>query len=47
MDNSDLGGESTSYDQKMEGGSSRKELPAGIKRGGKRHKLTAVDADKQ
>jgi hypothetical protein len=45
MGNSDLGGENTSYDQK--GGSSRKELPAGIKRGGKRQKLTAVDVDKQ
>jgi hypothetical protein len=47
MGNSDLGGENTSYDQKMEGGPSRKELPAGIKRGGKRQKLTAVDVDNQ
>jgi hypothetical protein len=31
----------------MEGGSSRKRLSAGIKRGGKRQKLTAVDVDKQ
>jgi hypothetical protein len=41
MDNSDLGGENTSYDQNMAGGSSSKELP------GKRQKLTAVDVDKQ
>jgi hypothetical protein len=47
IDNSDLGGENTSYGQNMEGGSSSKELPAGIKRGGKRQKLTAVDLDKQ
>jgi hypothetical protein len=47
MVNSDLGGENTSYDQKMEGGSSRKELPAGIKRGWKRQKLSAIDVDKQ
>jgi len=31
----------------MEGGSSQKEQPAGIKRGGKMQKLTAVDIDKQ
>jgi len=31
----------------MEGGSSQKEQPAGIKRGGKTQKLTAVDIDKQ
>jgi hypothetical protein len=31
----------------MEGGSSRKELPAGIKIGGKRQKLTAVNVVKQ
>jgi hypothetical protein len=31
----------------MEGGSSKKERPAGIKRGGKGKKLTAVDTDKQ
>ena len=31
----------------MEGGSSRKEQPAGIKRGGKIQKLTAVDIGKQ
>jgi hypothetical protein len=47
MDNSDPGGDNTSYDQNMEGGSSSKELPAGIKRGGKRQKLTAVDVDNQ
>jgi len=31
----------------MEGGSSQKEQPAGIKRGGKIQKLTAVDKGKQ
>jgi hypothetical protein len=31
----------------MEGGSSKKEQPTGIKRGGKTQKLTAVDIDKQ
>jgi len=31
----------------MEGGSSQKEQPAGIKRGGKIQKLIAVDIDKQ
>jgi len=31
----------------MEGGSSQKEQPAGIKRGGKMQKLTAVDIGKQ
>jgi len=35
------------HDQKMEGGSSQKEQPAGIKRGGKMQKLTAVDIAKQ
>jgi hypothetical protein len=31
------------HDQKMDGASSKKEQPAGIKRGGKIKKLTAVD----
>ena len=34
-------------DQKMEGGSSKNEQPAGIKRGGKIQKLTAVHIGKQ
>jgi hypothetical protein len=42
-----LEGENISHDQKMEGGSSKKERPAGIKRGGKRQKIIAVDIDKQ
>ena len=37
--------ENISQDQKMEGGSSKMEQPAGIKRGGKREKLTAVDTN--
>jgi hypothetical protein len=45
--NSELEGENMSHDQKMEGGSRKKEHSAGIKRGGKRQKLTAVDIDKQ
>ena len=47
MSNSQLEGENMSHDQKMEGGSCKKEHPAGIKRGGKRQKLTAVDIDRQ
>jgi hypothetical protein len=47
MGNSDLGGENTSHDQKMEEGWSIKVQPAGIKRGGNRQKLTAVDVDRQ
>jgi len=49
MDNSEqLEGENISHDQKMEGGSSKKEQqPAGIKRGGKMRKVTAVDIGKQ
>jgi hypothetical protein len=47
MGNSDLEGENISYDQNMEGGSSKKEQPAGIKREEKRQKLTSVDIDKQ
>lgn len=48
MGNSEqLEGENISHDQKMEGGSSKNEQPAGIKRGGKRQKLNAVDIDKQ
>jgi len=44
MDNSEhLEGENIIHDQKMEGGPSKKEQPAGIKIGGKRQKLTAVD----
>jgi len=44
MDNSEqLEGENVIQDQKMEGGPSKKEQPAGIKIGGKRQKLTAVD----
>jgi len=42
-----LGGENIIHDQKMEGGSSQKEQPAGTKRGGKIQKLTAVDIGKQ
>jgi len=36
-----------SHDQEMEGGSHKKEHPAGIKRGGKKQKLAALDTDKQ
>jgi len=42
-----LEGENMIHDHKMEGGSSQKEQPAGIKRGGKMQKLTAVDIGKQ
>ena len=42
-----LEGENIIHDQETEGGSSRKEQPAGIKRGGKIQKLTAVDIGKQ
>jgi hypothetical protein len=35
------------HDQKMEGGSSKKEQPAGVKRGGKIQKLIAVGIGKQ
>jgi len=38
MSSSQLEGENMSHDQKMEGGSCKKEHPAGIKRGGKRQK---------
>jgi len=37
-----LEGENIIHDEKMEGGSSKKEQSAGIKRGGKIQKLTAV-----
>jgi len=48
MDNSEqLEGENIIHDQKMEGGSSKKEQPAGIKRGGQIQKLTAVDRGRQ
>ena len=40
-------GENIIHDQKMEGGSSKKEQPAGIRRGGKIQKLTVVDIGKQ
>jgi hypothetical protein len=40
-------GENIIHDQKMEGGSSQKEQPAGIKRREKIQKLTAVDIGKQ
>jgi len=44
MDSSEqLEGESIIRDQKMEGGLSKKEQPAGIKRGGIVNRLTAVD----
>jgi len=44
MDNSEqLEGENIIHDQEMEGESSKKEQPAGIKRGGKIQKFTAVD----
>jgi len=44
MDNSEqLEAENIIHDQKMEGRSSKKEQPAGITRGGKIQKLTAVD----
>ena len=44
MDNSEqLEAENIIHDQKMVGGSSVKEQPAGFKRGGKIQKLTAVD----
>ena len=42
-----LEGENIIHDQKMEGGSSKEQQPAGIKRGGKRQKLTAVYIDQQ
>jgi hypothetical protein len=47
MGNSELEGENIIHDQKIEGGSSQKEQQAGIKRGGKIQKLTAVDIGKQ
>jgi len=48
MDNSEqLDGENIIHDQKMEGGSSNKEQPARIKRGGNMQKLTAVDIGRQ
>ena len=48
MDNSEqLEGENIICDQKMEGGSSKKEQPVGIKRGAKIQKLTAVDIGRQ
>ena len=42
-----LEGENIIHDQKIEGGSSQKEQPAGIKRRGKMQKLTAVDTGKK
>jgi hypothetical protein len=42
-----LEGENIIHEQKMEGRSSKKEQPAGIKRGGKIQKLIAVDIGKQ
>ena len=48
MGNSEqLEGQNIIHDQKMGGGSSKKEQPAGIKRGGKIQKLTVVDIGKQ
>jgi len=48
MGNSEqLEGENIIHDQKREGGSSKKEQSAGIKRGGKIQKLTVVDIGKQ
>ena len=48
MDNPEqLEGENILHDQKLDGGSSKKEQPAGIKRGGKIQKLTAVDIGTQ
>jgi len=48
MDNSEqLEGENIIQDRKIEGGSSKKEQPAGIKRGGKIQKLTALDIGRQ
>jgi hypothetical protein len=48
MGNSELlEGENIIHDQKMEGGSSQKDKPARIKRGGKIPKLTAVDIGEQ
>jgi len=48
MDNSEhLEGENILHDQKMEGGPSKKEQPAGIKRGGQIQKLTAVHKGRQ
>jgi len=48
MGNSEqLEGENIMHGQKTEGGSSKKEQSAGIKRGGKIQKLTAVDMGKQ
>jgi len=48
MGNSEqLEGENVIHDLQMEGGSGQKEQPAGIERGGKIQKLTAVDIGKQ
>jgi hypothetical protein len=47
MGNSDPEKENISYDQNMEGGSSKMEQPAGIKREDKWPKLTFIDIDKQ
>jgi len=48
MDNCEqLEGENIIHDQKMEGGSSKTQQPAGIKSGGKIKKLTAVDIGRQ
>jgi len=48
MDSSEqLEGENIIHDEKIEGGSSKKEQPAGIKRGGKIQKLTVVDICRQ
>jgi len=43
---SELDGESTCYDQNVEGGSSKMKQPTRTKRG-KRQKLTAVDINQQ
>jgi len=42
-----LEGENIIRDQKVDGGSSKKEQSAGIKRGGRIQKLTVIDIDKQ
>jgi hypothetical protein len=47
MGNSEQLGENIIHDQTMEGGSSKKEQSAGIKRRGEIQKLTVVDMGKQ
>jgi len=42
-----LEGENIIHDQKMEGGSNKKEQSAGIKRGGKIQKLALIDIGRQ